>query len=505
MKKIRWFYLQAGHRLTGPALLFSLLLVALSAALVQADNPNRVALVVVHGDGDIIKQCIEFSENELTGMQLLQRSGLDLNVDVNGGMGGAVCRIDSEGCTYPADDCFCRCEKSDNCVYWSYWYQKDGDWQFSGLGAANLKVKNGDMQGWVWGKGTIGSAGTKPPAMKFEDVCTLPPTSTPTATPSSTATPTNTPTVTPTPKPTDTPEPTDTPKPVATPVIHSFSANRTAINAGEQVVLSWDLSDAEAAYLHYNGREEGVVSPGSKTVSPGESMVYTLVAKNEGGETSASVSISVNGAPPPPTPTPTPPPPATPVAVAGQAAAPTATSAPPPQIDFRAASTELPPGACTNVEWSVAHASAVYLDDVPVDGQGQQQVCPTQTQTVRLRAVYPGGEKNAELVLAVTENLVVVDDTATPAAANEAAEPTLPATPPAATPAALAVAADPADSPRPQPRRFTVPAANSESDSTGHSVLWGAGIILVIGFFVVAPVALLVAGWVTWWLRGKKP
>ncbi len=86
------------------------------------------------------------------------------------------------------------------------------------------------------------------------------------------------------------------------PTIYSFTANRYTIAAGESVVLSWDLDNAKEAYLRYNGVEEGVVAPGTRTVSPDKDTVYTLVARNDAGETTAELTIKVGG----PTPTPIP-------------------------------------------------------------------------------------------------------------------------------------------------------------------------------------------------------
>lgn len=464
-----------------PALAVSLLLAVLGGTLVQADSPNRVALVVVHANGDINRQCVEFSESEITGMAVLQRSGLDLNVDAGSGMGGAVCRLDGEGCTYPADDCFCQCKSSDSCVYWSYWYQQGGNWQYSGLGAANFKVKNGDVQGWVWGKGAIGSGGTKPPAVKFDDVCAPPPTST----------------ATPLPTDTPTPAPTHTPTPVARPVIHNFAANQTTVVAGQPVQLSWDLSGATAAYLRYNGQEQGVVSPGSISVTPAENTVYTLVAKNEGGETSATVSITVSAPPTPAVvaaaaPPPTNPAPAAPAALAPPTDTPAATSAPEPVISFSAASLSLPAGACTNLSWRVENASAVFLADAPVAPQATTSVCPAQTQTFRLRAVYPAGEKSAELTLAVTAAPLLPTDTPSPATEIAVAAPT--------APPATAAAAAPAEAPA--PRRFAITAETAPE--SGGGVLWYVGVAGAVGLFVLAPLALLVAGWVAWWLKGSR-
>jgi uncharacterized protein YraI len=107
------------------------------------------------------------------------------------------------------------------------------------------------------------------------------------------------------PLPAGTPTPTATPTPTPTvpapphpskPVIYSFTADRNTITAGESVVLRWDLANAQAAYLRYGGLEEAVVAPGNKTVSPAVTTVYTLIARNEAGETTAQLTITVNPA-----------------------------------------------------------------------------------------------------------------------------------------------------------------------------------------------------------------
>ncbi|MBN1992979.1 MAG: SH3 domain-containing protein [Anaerolineae bacterium] len=86
------------------------------------------------------------------------------------------------------------------------------------------------------------------------------------------------------------------------PTIYTFTANRYTIAPGESVTLSWDLANATAAYLRYNNLEEGVVAPGHKTVSPDQDTVYTLIARNEAGETTAELTVTVAGQAPTPVP-----------------------------------------------------------------------------------------------------------------------------------------------------------------------------------------------------------
>ena len=113
----------------------------------------------------------------LTGYQLLQRSGLPLSVEA-GAIGPTVCSIDDEGCSFPAESCFCRCQGSP-CIYWSYWRLEgngEGDgagdraWRYQSLGAGNTKVRNGDVEGWRWAAGTTQNA-EEPPAVTFAEIC----------------------------------------------------------------------------------------------------------------------------------------------------------------------------------------------------------------------------------------------------------------------------------------------------------------------------------------------
>jgi hypothetical protein len=102
------------------------------------------------------------------------------------------------------------------------------------------------------------------------------------------------------PRPTPTP-PILTPTP-ALPVISFFRVDRDTINPGEKVTLSWDLSGAKEAFLRYEDVTEGVVAPGSKTLSPNKTTVYTLLARGHAGDTTVEVTVKVNA----PTATPVP-------------------------------------------------------------------------------------------------------------------------------------------------------------------------------------------------------
>ncbi len=152
--------------------LIAFLLPVTALAQEEGQEENRAGLVVIHGDGTTVQRCISFSEPEISGLQVLERSGLDLNYDPGNSMGAAICRIDGEGCSFPQEDCYCQCQEPP-CFFWSYWYRMDGEWTFSPLGAASRKVKDGNAEAWVWSEGTISNnAERQPPAdLTYDQIC----------------------------------------------------------------------------------------------------------------------------------------------------------------------------------------------------------------------------------------------------------------------------------------------------------------------------------------------
>jgi len=140
----------------------------LFAIPISAQEESRAGLVIVHGDGSVVTQCIAFAEESIRGADLLARSTLDLSMEASG-MGATICRIDGEGCDFPAESCFCQCQGSP-CIYWSYWRLGEGEWRYSNIGAGNAVVRAGDVDGWRWGLGTVDKA-ESPPIITFEEIC----------------------------------------------------------------------------------------------------------------------------------------------------------------------------------------------------------------------------------------------------------------------------------------------------------------------------------------------
>jgi len=141
--------------------------VAFGGEHVAAEQPNRAGLVVTFSDGSTLSRCIEFSEEEINGVELLTRSGLPL-VSWGTGAGAAICKIGDEGCNNP-NDCFCECNGSD-CQYWAYYALESAQWQYASAGVSLRKVHNGDVDGWAWGSGKAGQ-GAMPPLLTFEEIC----------------------------------------------------------------------------------------------------------------------------------------------------------------------------------------------------------------------------------------------------------------------------------------------------------------------------------------------
>lgn len=219
----------AGARLRLPArrlfwsalpLALALLLAIAPSGVAQAQEGtgNKAGVVVDFGGGSVMTACVDLgADGQASGEELLDAAGFDVLIEYSA-QGGAVCKIDAQGCNFPDQSCWCECMSSP-CVYWAYNHLQDGQWLYSTLGASSYVVHAGDVDGWAWGAGTI-AQGAQPPVITFDQICT-PPTATPSPTPTTIPTTAATvwvpwPTSTPTPTDSGTSTPTWTPPPTAT-------------------------------------------------------------------------------------------------------------------------------------------------------------------------------------------------------------------------------------------------------------------------------------------------
>jgi hypothetical protein len=128
----------------------ALVITPLSAATAATPAPhlNGAGLVIKHGDGSVLYFYVQFSEPQITGEQLLERAGVQLDITPYAGIGTGVCMIDHEGC--PSSNCFCKSFAVPS-VYWRYHsLNADGKWVYRATGPSQRTVRDGDVDGWSW-------------------------------------------------------------------------------------------------------------------------------------------------------------------------------------------------------------------------------------------------------------------------------------------------------------------------------------------------------------------
>ncbi len=76
----------------------------------------------------------------------------------------------------------------------------------------------------------------------------------------------------------------------------------------------------------------------------------------------------------------------------------------PVAIGFRADAYAISRGTCTTLRWDAFGVQGIYLDDVPVNEGGSQEICLEETQSFTLRVVYENdAEERRELTISVQE------------------------------------------------------------------------------------------------------
>lgn len=152
--------------LLGELLGMLLLALLLFPSGVLAEQPNRAGLVIRHGDGRVVYRVVEFTEQEITGADLLLRSQVALVTSAYAGMGQGVCSLDREGC--PADNCFCK-SYTNPAYFWHYYrLNTDGTWSSMAFGPDSRKIHDGDIDGWSW---TAGEDGL--PSMSIDEIAAM--------------------------------------------------------------------------------------------------------------------------------------------------------------------------------------------------------------------------------------------------------------------------------------------------------------------------------------------
>jgi hypothetical protein len=143
----------------------------LALVFVTGARADGEAGIVVQNGDQVTTYCVPFSGDGPTGQQLLQTVGIDVTA-FGGGSGLAVCSLDATGCSDASSfsSCFCQCQGGD-CTYWAFFTRQYGKaWIYSTLAFNLLKAKDGDVQGWKWGKGGANSA-PAPQDITFDPIC----------------------------------------------------------------------------------------------------------------------------------------------------------------------------------------------------------------------------------------------------------------------------------------------------------------------------------------------
>jgi hypothetical protein len=231
-------------------LVISIILALAAPGVGRAQSPDRAGLVLQYPDGRVETACVELGGGRFTGLDLLDRAGLAVNVDYSTGLGGTVCKIGETGCDAPGQPCFCQCLGTP-CFYWNYWTLADGRWSYSPLGAGSRFLQDGDVDGWVWGQGK-----EPPEPMPFEEICN------PEAVVETFASPVPVPrpTLVPSPSPSPSPSPTITspasplsPSPTTTLASQVFIPVTTGDSPGSTAEAELDLGAALERYAGLAG------------------------------------------------------------------------------------------------------------------------------------------------------------------------------------------------------------------------------------------------------------
>ena len=127
----------------------------LSGGSSQAEEEaNHAGLVIRDQAGELTYAYVAFTEPEISGIELLKRSGVAIVTVGFGGLGEGVCSIQGEGCA--VGECrrrLCQGPRPDDPFWQSFRQRSPGDWRPEILGASSAIVRDGDVAGWSWTNG----------------------------------------------------------------------------------------------------------------------------------------------------------------------------------------------------------------------------------------------------------------------------------------------------------------------------------------------------------------
>lgn len=133
-----------------------------ASSTTSAEPPPVAGIVIEYGNGATTYALIPLQDDDMSGIDLLELSGIEIVTVDFGGLGDGVCKIREVGCD--PDPCRATlCQGSDRSApFWQY-LQADpsGVWKAVALGAGSSHVMAGTVDAWYWtGKTPTGPAFT---------------------------------------------------------------------------------------------------------------------------------------------------------------------------------------------------------------------------------------------------------------------------------------------------------------------------------------------------------
>jgi hypothetical protein len=174
----------------------------------------------------------------------------------------------------------------------------------------------------------------------------------------------------------------------ALPRVVNFSANPPNIAPGGTSNLTWTTQNADSVEIV----GIGTFGPNGQTpVSPAQSTTYTLIARNQQGETQATATVIVGPG----------------------VGAPIIRS-------FTANPQEIAEGQCSNLSWAVEGAETVTISTIgEVPASGSREVCPTANTTYLLTATNQAGQSTANASIVVRAAVRIISFTIDPTTINQ--------------------------------------------------------------------------------------
>ena len=162
------------------------------------------------------------------------------------------------------------------------------------------------------------------------------------------------------------------PEPVYYPVIDSFTASKSTVDAGETTVLTWKTASARSVTLSPDIGAVG--ASGSTSVTPVSTTTYTLTAESKSGKTASSnLTVVVN-------------------------------PRIPPELSISPATMKR--GQSASISWYAPGAISVSISGIGEVGvQGSMQLSPQQTTAYTLTAAYTDGSTQSAQVTVEVEQL----------------------------------------------------------------------------------------------------